>query len=109
MEAKSGQFTASETEERPVPLRKPKESGRRESCEKNFISRSYSEYALSLLGEGECCYDFGERVCQFVTGKSKVTEDPLEASRKAEGEVSNIPERLWLKNAGAVERRARAD
>jgi len=61
--------------ERPVPLRKPNESGRRECCEKDFVSRSYSGYALSLLGEGECCSGF----CQFVTGKFRVIENPLEA------------------------------
>jgi len=27
----------------PVPLRKSKESGRRESCEKGFVSRYYSD------------------------------------------------------------------
>jgi len=41
-------------------LRKPKESGKKESYEKDFISRSYSRYASSLLGEGECCSDSGK-------------------------------------------------
>jgi len=40
-----------------------------------------------------------------------VTEDPVEAYSYAEGEevgeVPNIPEGLWLENAGAMERRAR--
>jgi len=31
------------------------------------------------MGKGEYCSDFGEGVCQFITGKSSVTEDPMEA------------------------------
>jgi len=34
--------------EGPVSLRKPKESSRRRSCEKDFVSRKSSEYAYSL-------------------------------------------------------------
>jgi len=41
--AKSGQFKAGETGEGPVPLRKPKESGRRGSCKKDFVSTKSSE------------------------------------------------------------------
>jgi len=31
------------------------------------------------MGKGECYFGFGERVCQFITGKSSVTGNPLEA------------------------------
>jgi len=45
--------------ERLVPPRKPKESGKKESYEKDFVFRSYSRYSLSLRGEGEYCSGFG--------------------------------------------------
>jgi len=106
--AKSGQFIAGKTGERQVPLRKKEESGRRKSCEKYFVSRSFSGYALSVLGEGECCSGFGERVCQLVTEKSRVPGTHWKLRTGVE-EVPNIPEGFWLKKAGAVERRARAD
>jgi len=41
VEAKSGQFTADETGKDPP--RKPKELGRRGSCEKDFVSKKSSE------------------------------------------------------------------
>jgi len=31
------------------------------------------------MGKRECCYGFGERVCQFNSGKSSMTGNPLEA------------------------------
>jgi len=31
------------------------------------------------MGNGECCSGFGEQVCQFISGKSSMTGDPLEA------------------------------
>jgi len=31
------------------------------------------------MGKGECCSGFGKRTRQFITGKSSVTRDPLEA------------------------------
>jgi len=31
------------------------------------------------MGKGERCSDFGERVCQFISGKSSMTGDQLEA------------------------------
>jgi len=54
--------------EGPVNLRKPKESGWRESYEKDYVSSQYSGYALSLQwpGLGKCCFSFGKRVCQPV-------------------------------------------
>jgi len=30
-------------------------------------------------GKGECCSGFGERVCRFISEKSSMNEDPLEA------------------------------
>jgi len=30
------------------------------------------------MEKGESCSGFGERVCHFITGKSSVTENPLE-------------------------------
>jgi len=29
------------------------------------------------MGQGECCLDYGERVCQFISRKSSVTGDSL--------------------------------
>jgi len=31
------------------------------------------------MGKGECCSGFVKRVCQFITVKSSVTGNPLEA------------------------------
>jgi len=31
------------------------------------------------MGKGECCSGFSKRVCRFISGKSSVTGDPLEA------------------------------
>jgi len=99
--------------ERPVPLRKPKESSKRENCEKDFVSKSYNRYALSLLCEGECCSGFGERVCSLLLGKSRVTEDPLEPQSYAEGkgveEVQKYLRKTLVGKRRAVEKRARAD
>jgi len=70
----------------PVPPRKPKESGRRESCEKDFVSTKSNGCAnlcndrsqgAGNIDKGKCCSSFGERVCQFITGKSSVTGDSL--------------------------------
>jgi len=61
----------------PVTLRKPKESGRRESCEKDFVSRYCSGYVLSLQWQGPVGWKYDWRVvplrfwwaiCQFITG-----------------------------------------
>jgi len=52
------------------------------------------------MGKRECCSGFSERVCQFITGKSSGTEDPLEAlsyTGERVGEVPNIPGGLELK------------
>jgi len=76
--AKSGQFTASETGKASSSEETKGIWQKRKLYEKDFVSRSYSGYALSLLGKGECCSGFGKRVCQFITRKSKVTEDSLE-------------------------------
>jgi len=37
------------------------------------------EVVRKISSAGECYSDFGERVHQFITGKSSVTGDPLEA------------------------------
>jgi len=50
-------FLLSQFKKRPTPL------GKRASYEKDFVSRSCIGYALSLLGKGECCCGYGERVC----------------------------------------------
>jgi len=47
------------------------------------------------MGKGKCCSGFGEQVCQFISGKSSMTGDPLEtycrATReKRESERSQI-------------------
>jgi len=61
------------------------------------------------MGNGECCSDFGERVCQFIFGKSNMIGDPLEALSYTGGEgVWKIPKDFCWRNAGAVERRVRA-
>jgi len=53
-----------------------------------------------LCSDQECWSGFGERVCQFITGESIVTEDPLKdkiyAKREGVGEDPNIPEGFWL-------------
>jgi len=45
------------------------------------------------MGEGECCSGFDERgVCQFITGKSSVTEeDPLKLKATREERESEGP------------------
>jgi len=63
--------------EGPVPLRKPKQYDRRGSCEKDFVSTG--GHWAGDMGKGESCSGFRERVCQFITGKSSVTGDPLKA------------------------------
>jgi len=69
--------------EGPVPPRKPKESGRRGSCEKNFVPKKSSGCAKSLQRTEQAGWKhesgFGERVRQFITEKSSVTRNPLEA------------------------------
>jgi len=73
--------------EGPVLLRKPKESERTESCDKDFVSNNiriaicliFAMTGASGMGKGECCSCFGERACLFITGKSSTTWDPLEA------------------------------
>jgi len=84
--AKSRQFTVDKMGEGPVPPRKPKESGRGGSCEKEFISTKSSEYFAVVgrqgagnMSNGECCFSLGKRVCPFISGKSSMTGDPLEA------------------------------
>jgi len=39
-------------------------------------SRSHE---VGNMGNGECCSSFGKRVCPFISGKSSMTGDPLEA------------------------------
>jgi len=38
------------------------------------------------MNKGECCSGFGERVCPFISGKSSMTGDPLEAKSYTGGE-----------------------
>jgi len=52
------------------------------------------------MGNGECCSVFGERVCPFISGKSSMTGDPLEAQsyteRERVGKIPNILEGFSL-------------
>jgi len=73
---------------RPVPLRKLNDSGRTGSCEKNFVSKKIAGISnlcndrgqwAGNMSKDESWSSFGERVNQFITGKSRVTGDPLEA------------------------------
>jgi len=66
------------------------------------------------MSKGECCYSgFGERVCQFITGKSSVTGTCWKlksyTGEEREPERSKISQDFGWRNVGAVERRARAD
>jgi len=63
------------------------------------------------MNKGDCCSGFGERVCPFISGKSSMTGDPLEALRatREERESEKSQKDLCWRNAGAVERRVRAD
>jgi len=73
-----------------------KESGRRESCEKDFISRSYSGYALSLLGEGKCCCGLASESASSLPGSPgwPRTYWKLSATRKErESERSQISQK----------------
>jgi len=73
--------------EGPVLLRKPKESGRTESCEKDFVSNNI-RIAVCLIFA---------KACQFITGKSSMTRDPLEfTGGEGAGEGPNIPEGFRL-------------
>jgi len=63
--------------------------------------------------KGECCSGFGKRVCQFISGKFSMTGHPLEVRATREerdSERSQISQNdfSW-RNAGAVERKVRAD
>jgi len=42
------------------------------------LCNSWSQGAGNM-GNGECCSGFGKRVCLFISRKSNMTEDPLEA------------------------------
>jgi len=59
-----------------------------------------SRHWAGNMEKGECCTGLGERVCLFISGKSSMTVDPLEASSYTGGEgigkIANIPEGLWL-------------
>jgi len=52
------------------------------------------------MSKGECCSGFNERGRPFISGKSSVTGDPLEAkSYTGEKGVEKVPkflEELWL-------------
>jgi len=52
------------------------------------------------MGNWEFCFGFGKRVCPFISGKSSMTGDPLEAWSCTRGEevrkIPNIPEGFWL-------------
>jgi len=65
------------------------------------------------MGKVECCSSFSERVRQFIAGKSSVTGNQLElrATREErESERFQISQKYFgWRNAGAVERKARAD
>jgi len=88
VEAKSGQFTTSKTgkgqslwgnrknlaEERVE--RKVLSSG--SIAGMPYLCNDRDQWAGNM-GEEECRSSFGERVCQFVTGKSSVIGDPLKS------------------------------
>jgi len=86
--AKSGQFTADETEKDQF-LRGNRRNLVQEEIVRNILSPKKREGVPNLsndrgqraenMGKGECCSGFGEHVRQFSTGKSSVTGDPLEA------------------------------
>jgi len=70
--------------EGPVSLRKPKESGKTESVRKISFLRRVADMPnlcndqgqwAGNMGKGECCFGFGEQVCQFITRKSSMTTD----------------------------------
>jgi len=76
--AKTGQFTSDETGKCPVLPRKPKEFGRRGSCEKDFVSKKSSELFAVLLvyllscklprpGDSEVIFSVFESSCHPVT------------------------------------------
>jgi len=49
------------------------------------------------MSKGECCSSFGERICSFISKKTSMTRDPLEAwSYKRESERTQI----FLKDFG---------
>jgi len=49
------------------------------------LCNSWSQRAGNM-GNGECCSGFGKRVCPFISGKTNMTGDPLEASSYTGGE-----------------------
>jgi len=65
------------------------------------------------MSKGEYCSGFGKQVGQFITEKSGITVDPLEAYSVWE-ERESVSSQLFQKdfgwrNASFVERRVRAD
>jgi len=62
------------------------------------------------MGKEEYCSGFCERVCQFISGKSSLTGDPLEGATREEreSERSQISQKdIDWRNAVVVERRVR--
>jgi len=82
MAAKSGQFEAGETGKGQF-LRE----NRRNLAGAGVVKKSSSPQRVAIvsrqwaenMSKGECCSSFGERVCQFISGKSSMTGAPLEA------------------------------
>jgi len=76
----------------PIPLKKPKKSSKGENCQRFHLQEAYrvclifATTGVSGLGTvaKELLFRFWQacatvRVCQFITGKSSITRDSLEA------------------------------
>jgi len=106
---KSGQFTSGGAGKEQLLWR---ESGNlsKEIFVRNILSPDSVANMLFLCSDRECWSGVGERVCQFITGESSVTGDPLTNKTYAKGEGveedPNIPEGLWLEKRWCLERRA---
>jgi len=70
--AKSRQFTADKTGKGQF-----RSSPQRVASVSNLCN-SRSQGAENM-GNGECCFGFVKRVCPFISEKSSMTGDPLEA------------------------------
>jgi len=107
MSAKSGQFTADKTKKGQF-LRGSQRNLAGQKVEKKISSpiriagvsypcNDQGQWAGNV-GKGKCCSGFVKQVCRFITRKSSMTGDPLEAQSYTGGEGLNIPEGLWLEN-----------
>jgi len=122
--AKSGQFTVDETGQGQI-LRGNRRNlaGERERVVRKIsspqkvvsVSNLYNgpnQWARNM-GNEESCSGFGKRVGPFISGKSSMTGDPLEAyssREERESERSQISQKdFGWENAGAEERRVRAE